>query len=144
MIDNSIKVRRAEMGDLQVIYRFICELEDEKLDYDLFQQIFKENLVSPNCLYSVAESKTKVIGFISLQTQKLLHHCGTVAEIQEYYVDKKFRSKGIGRLLMDEVKKSAEINNIKSIEVTSNKMRTENIKVYERLGFKLSHNKFTL
>lgn len=34
------------------------------------------------------------------------------------------------------------INNIVSIEVTSNKKRIENINIYERTGFRLTHNKF--
>jgi (aminoalkyl)phosphonate N-acetyltransferase len=33
---------------------------------------------------------------------------------------------------------------LKSIEVTSNKLRTENVQVYEHLGFRLTHNKFTI
>ncbi|CAM4168699.1 PhnO protein [Pedobacter westerhofensis] len=132
------------MSDLPAIYRFICELEDEVLDYKQFQQIFEENLHNPNWLYVLAEDETEGIGFISLHTHKLLHHNGLVAEIQEFYTSKKSRGKGVGRLLMNYVINSAQSQNVKSIEVTSNKKRAENIKVYESLGFKLTHNKFTL
>ncbi|MEY4538680.1 MAG: hypothetical protein RLZZ306_437, partial [Bacteroidota bacterium] len=33
---------------------------------------------------------------------------------------------------------------LKSIEVTTNQLRIENVNIYKRLGFKLSHNKFTI
>lgn len=144
MINIDVIVRKAKLSDLPTIYKFVCKLEDEELEYDLFQLIFNENQLSSKNLYYVAEVESKVVKFISLQTQKLLHHCGTVGEIQEFYIDKEHRSKGIGKLLMNEVKSYVEANDIKSIEVTSNKARTENIKVYEGLGFKLTHNKFTL
>ncbi|RZJ48580.1 MAG: GNAT family N-acetyltransferase, partial [Flavobacterium sp.] len=52
--------------------------------------------------------------------------------------------KGVGRKLIDEIIKYSEQNNLKSIEVTTNKKRVENVLIYENLGFTLSHNKFTI
>ena len=139
-----IHIREATLNDITHVYRFICELEDELLDGESFRQVYETNLGSEYCLYWVAEAGGEIIGFISLHIQQLLHHCGTVGEIQEFYIDKDFRGKGIGRLFMNKVEKYAEAKNIKSLEVTSNKKRVENIKVYEGLGFKLTHNKFTI
>jgi PhnO protein len=84
------------------------------------------------------------MGFITFHTQYLLHHIGLVGEIQEFYVTQNFRNKGIGRKLIDEIMEIADQNNLKSIEVTTNKKRIENIAIYENLGFNLSHNKFTI
>jgi (aminoalkyl)phosphonate N-acetyltransferase len=139
-----IIIRNAEPKDLDSIYHFICNLENEVFDFQLFKCIFDENLENPSFVYIVAESDKKVIGFISLHTQKLLHHCGVVGEIQEFYIDPNFRNQGIGKTLIQEVKTYAKANNLMSIEVTSNKLRTENVQVYEHLGFRLTHNKFTI
>lgn len=142
--ENAVKIRKATISDLPIIYRFICELENNTLDYQLFQQIFEENLLSPKWLYALAEDENEVIGLISLHIHNLLHHCGPVAEIQEFYTDKNSRGKGVGRLLMNYVIDFAQRKNATSIEVSTNKKRAENVKVYESLGFTLSHNKFTL
>ncbi len=139
-----MKIRNAEPKDLDIIYNFICELENEVFDYQIFKGIFEENLQNLNYVYYVAELENQVVGFISFHTQQLLHHCGIVGEIQEFYVAQNFRGERIGKLLIDEVKDYAKTHKLKSIEVTSNKLRTENVYIYEHLGFRLSHNKFTI
>ena len=139
-----MNIRNAELKDLNIIFDFICELENEVFDYQVFKGIFEENLNNQNYVYFIAESYGQVTGFISFHTQKLLHHCGVVGEIQEFYIDSNFRNQSVGKMLMQKVKTYAEANNLKSIEVTSNKTRTENVQVYEHLGFRLTHNKFTI
>lgn len=141
---NDITIRNAASNDLPGVYRLICELENEPFNYELFERIFEANLKRTDCFYYVATSGNNIVGFISFHIQYLLHHCGAVGEIQEFYVDQSFRGKGVGRLLMNEVKKAAVINKVTSLEVTSNKKRVENVAVYESLGFKLTHNKFTI
>ena len=139
-----MNIRNTEFKDLDAIYNFICELENEVFDYQIFKGIFEGNLQNLNYVYYVAEKGNQVVGFISFHTQKLLHHCGIVGEIQELYVVPNFRNQQIGRFLVNKVKDYAKTHKLKSIEVTSNKLRNENIQVYEHLGFRLSHNKFTI
>lgn len=139
-----IKIRKVEKHDLDFVYKSICELENEELDFDVFAAIFNENIANPKNVYLMAENEKKGIGFISFHTQHLLHHCGLVGEIQEFFIDQKYRGQGVGRLLINETKNFAEQNNLKSIEVTTNRRRVENVLIYENLGFTLSHNKFTI
>ncbi|WP_119793273.1 GNAT family N-acetyltransferase [Flavobacterium anhuiense] len=137
-------IRKAENQDLDFVYKAICELENEVLDFEVFEMIFNENISSPKNLYIIAENETEGLGFISFHTQNLLHHCGLVGEIQEFFIHQKYRGQGVGRLLINEILNFAEQNNLKSIEVTTNKKRVENVAIYENLGFTLSHNKFTI
>lgn len=137
-------IRKAENQDLDFVYKAICELENEVLDFEVFKMIFNENISSPKNLYLIAENETEGLGFISFHTQNLLHHCGLVGEIQEFFIHKKYRGQGVGRLLINEILSFAEKNALKSIEVTTNKKRVENVAIYENLGFTLSHNKFTI
>lgn len=140
----SVHIRKAIPADLNGIYELVGALEHCTFEPKIFAQIFEENLNNPNCLYWVAATEQQTVGFISFHIQNLLHHCGPVGEIQEFYIDKAFRNKGMGRCLMNEVLAYAKAAAIKSIEVTSNKRRIENIRVYESLGFTLTHNKFTI
>ena len=139
-----INIRKVEKQDLDFVYKAICELENEVLDFEVFERIFNENISNSKNLYLIAENEMEGLGFISFHTQNLLHHCGLVGEIQEFFIHQKHRGKGVGRLLINEIKNFAEQHNLKSIEVTTNKRRVENVAIYENLGFNLSHNKFTI
>ena len=139
-----VEIRKVENQDLDFVYKSICELENEILDFEVFAAIFNENIVNPNNLYLLAENENEQLGFISFHTQNLLHHCGRVGEIQEFFIDKNHRGKGIGRQLIEKIIQFSDQNNLKSIEVTTNRKRVENVLIYENLGFTLSHNKFTI
>jgi len=139
-----IHIRKVENHDLNFVYKSICELENEELDFKIFEEIFKENISSPNNLYLLAENENEALGFVTFHTQNLLHHCGLVGEIQEFFIDKNHRGHGIGRQLIEKIMQFSEANNLKSIEVTTNRRRVENVLIYENLGFILSHNKFTI
>ena len=143
-MDSAISIRKATIDDVEIVFRFLCELGNEELDFVVFKRIYSENISNTKNLYLVSESENSVNGFISFHTQNLLHHSGLVGEIQEFYIDKGFRGKGIGKLLVYKIKDYAKQHSLKSIEVTSGKKRVENVLVYEKLGFKLSHNKFTI
>ena len=141
---SKIKIRKVEKQDLDFVYKAICELENEILNFEVFKEIFNDNISNPKNLYLIAENENESLGFISFHTQNLLHHCGLVGEIQEFFIHQNFRGQGVGRQLINEVLHYANQNNLKSIEVTTNKKRVENVAIYENLGFTLSHNKFTI
>jgi len=143
-MNSKINIRKIERQDLDFVYQSICELENEVFDFEVFSEIFNSNISKPNNVCLIAEDENESLGFITFHIQNLLHHCGLVGEIQEFFIDKNHRGKGVGRKLIDEILKYAQENNLKSIEVTTNKKRIENVAIYENLGFTLSHNKFTI
>lgn len=144
MMNSKIEIRKIEKQDLDFVYKSICELENEILDFKTFEEIFNENISNPSNLYLLAENEKEGIGFISFHTQKLLHHCGLVGEIQEFFIHQNYRGQGIGRQLIEKIMQFANQNKLKSIEVTTNRKRVENVLIYENLGFGLTHNKFTI
>lgn len=141
---SKVQIRKVAKQDLNFVYKAICELENEILNFEVFKEIFNENTSNSKNLYLIAEIENEGVGFISFHTQNLLHHCGLVGEIQEFFIRQNHRGKGIGRQLIEKIKQYADQNNLKSIEVTTNKRRVENVAIYENLGFTLSHNKFTI
>lgn len=143
-MSSNFQIKKVKTQDLDFVYKSICELEKEELNFEIFKEIFNENLANPNNFYLIAEKDNEGIGFISFHTQNLLHHCGRVGEIQEFFINENHRGKGVGRQLIEKIMQYAEEHNLKSIEVTTNKRRVENVMIYENLGFTLSHNKFTI
>lgn len=143
-MQSNLQIRKVKNQDLDFVYKSICELENEELNFEVFTTIFNENIANPNNIYLIAENENEGVGFISFHTQNLLHHCGRVGEIQEFFINENHRGKGIGRQLIENIMQYAEDHKLKSIEVTTNKRRVENVLIYENLGFTLSHNKFTI
>ena len=141
---SQVGIRKVKQQDMDFVYKSICELENDELNFEIFASIFNENIANPNNLYLIAEKENEGLGFISFHTQNLLHHNGRVGEIQEFFINKKHRGKGVGRQLTQQIMQYAEEHKLKSIEVTTNKRRVENVMIYENLGFTLSHNKFTI
>ena len=143
-MNSNLQIRNIKPQDLNFVFKSICELENEELNFEIFAAIFNENIANPNNLYLIAENENEGVGFISFHTQNLLHHNGRVGEIQEFFINQNHRGKGVGRQLIEKIMQYAEEHNLKSIEVTTNKRRVENVMIYENLGFTLSHNKFTI
>jgi PhnO protein len=136
-------IKAASADDLKFIYGVVCELENFSFDFDEFSLIYSKNISNPDNLYLILLEDNINIGYISLHAQSLLHHCGLIGEIQEFYINKNYRNKGLGKLLINEIEKEAKIRKLKGLEVTSNKKRIENVTIYMNLGYSLSHNKFT-
>lgn len=136
-------VRLAKLADIKAIYKFVCELEDCHLDEKTFEKAYYLNLFDVDNIYLVAELVSEVIGYLSCHSQLLLHHGGrSVGEIQEMYVDSERRNLGVGKLLLDKLKELAASKNIIQIEVTSNKLRDNTHRFYERENFEQTHKKF--
>ena len=138
-----IKIRSAQVEDFEVIYRFINQLENETFNIVKQRAIYDENQKNSNIIYLLAFENDEPAGFISCHAQWLLHHAALIGEIQEMIVAEKFRSKGVGKLLLAELTQLAKSKGIDQLEVTSSKKREGAHRFYMREGFMQSHFKFT-
>ncbi len=143
-MSEQISIRTATPNDLEVIYGFICDLEQEELNFEDFREIFLEYLNSRDWLCLLACRSHEILGFMSFHTLRVIHHAGAVGEIQEFYVKPESRNMGIGRILVSHIKAFAREKKLKRVEVATNRKRTQNVAIYEALGFKTTHHKFTL
>jgi PhnO protein len=140
----NISIRKAVPGDMLTIYEQICELESFAFEIKLFENIFFQNINDANKLYYLAEDNLgNCLGFISCHIQLLLHHCGKVAEIQELFVKKEVRGKGIGGELIGYIEKMLKELDCVSFEVTAQNKRLETHEFYKKMGLDLTHLKFT-
>lgn len=135
------KVRPVELRDFSSIHAFLNELQGREFEVQNLKKIFKENIQNPNNIYLIAEKDDLPIGYLGCHTQTLLHHGGKVAEIQEMFIQKAYRNKGIGKQMMDEVKKIAQQKGALQLEVTTRMIRVKAIEFYKRESFEDTHKK---
>ena len=137
----SLSVRPASLNDLQIVYEFLCDLEDVILDKALFEQVFQRNLTNPLVFYLIAEWANRAVGFVSCHVQYILHHTGKVGEIQELYVKPDHRNQRIGQALVTALDTLAHQEDFVNLEVTTNQKRTDTVRFYEREHFSRTHFK---
>lgn len=139
----SLTIRSATVDDQDVVYEFLCELEDETLDRTGFNSCFDQNLANPMVHYLIAElpAPDGPVGFVSCHVQYLLHHTGKVGEIQELFVKPAYRSQQIGRQLVNALIALAYQEELVNLEVTTNQKRNDAIRFYEREEFIATHLK---
>lgn len=134
--------RKATSDDLESIYLLICDLEDQHIDGEIFESIFLKNIADPNTHYIVAEINNRIVGFLSLHVQYILHHSKPTCELQELNIFPELRGSGIGSQLIAEAEKIAKKLDLEEIELTTKIHRHRAQSFYQKLGFTHTHNKF--
>lgn len=134
-------IRPAQADDVATLHRMMSDLENQILPQEPFTAIFLKNLADERIGYFLAESSGEAVGMVSCHVQWLLHHAAPVAEIQEMYVSPELRSQRIGQRLLEAVKLFALQRGAGQLEVTSNQLRTDAHRFYEREGFLKTHCK---
>ena len=128
--------------DKEQIHNMLSDLEGKYLNKREFNKIFKENITDQNIFYLAAYLNKNIVAFASMHIQKLLHHTGKIAELQEIYVSPSVRGKGIGKILINKMKLIAKNKGCKNLEVTCNIRRKDTHKFYLREGLNQTHYKF--
>jgi GNAT superfamily N-acetyltransferase len=80
-------------------------------------------------------SENRIIGTYSIVMFRI--PTGSVARIEDVVVDKDWRGKGIGKLMMNHAIEFAKKSEIIKIELTSHQARVEANNLYKSLGFAL-------
>ncbi|HSZ33970.1 MAG TPA: GNAT family N-acetyltransferase [Puia sp.] len=142
-MDSNHEIRSAVLSDAETIFNFVCHLEERNFDFESFKERFSENLNNRDNIYLVAvNEEDESIGFISCHGQSLLHHEGKVFEIQEMYVARNNRDRGIGKALFAALQERLSKMDCESLEVTANIKRSDARRFYTKLGFVQTHVKF--
>jgi (aminoalkyl)phosphonate N-acetyltransferase len=137
-------IRPAVNDDFDAIYRFVCGLEEEEFDKDALREIYHHCLKREDSIYLIAVVADRPVGYLSCHGRLLLHHCGKVFEIEEFYIEPECRSKGIGRLLLAALHaRLASVPHV-LLEVCSNMLRESAHRFYEANGFEKTSFKFKM
>ncbi len=142
-MEANYKIRSAVAHDVDTVFSFISHLEERTFDFNRFKEKYSDNLDREEVIYLVAVNETdEVIGFISCHGQELLHHEGQVFEIQEMYVARNYRDRGIGKALFAVLIEKLGKTDCESLEVTTQIKRADAKRFYLKLGFVQTHLKF--
>lgn len=137
-------IREAREQDAKAIHGLICDLESENVPLAPFTKIFKNNRKRKHIGYFVAQADEQVLAFGSVYLSQLLHHGGSVAEIQELIVARGFRHNRIGNTLVQEMVEWSRRRGALQVEVSCNKTRVKAQQFYQGMGFCRTHEKFIL
>lgn len=138
---DSISIRKAKPEDFNVIFQFVCALQNREFNYHQLKELYYQNLNNTDNIYLIAELNKQAAGYASYHLQSLLHHGGKVAEIQEMFVLPEYRSLGIGKILMNTIKSEVNEKGAIQLEVTTRIIREQAIQFYIREQFEDSHKK---
>lgn len=144
-----ITIRKAEKADIQTIEELYAELEKDAVYYQPEHFVMSENgsrakytgdiLESDTQIMLVAEDSGSVIGFAHVTLQKakafpcLKPQCNSY--LQDLVVTEKYRSKGIGTMLIDAAKQYSIDSGAEFMRTQVFPMNEDGMRFYIRNGF---------
>jgi len=144
----NVTIRKATRNDVDPIVRLINDGGPEgrprkKLPdalpsgyYEAFERISSD----PKQHLMVVEYEGEVVGTFHMTFLTHLECAGQEdCQVEAVHVNSRFRSQGVGSLMMQWVIAQARIRSCRRVQLTSNKLRKDAHRFYQRLGFVLSH-----
>jgi ribosomal protein S18 acetylase RimI-like enzyme len=131
-------VREARIGDLEEIHALAAELArtvgDSPPDLEAIRARLSELLEEPRARVLVAENGG-VVGVASLWIKPDLAHGDTVVEVPTLVVAEGSRREGVGKLLMEEIRRLSAENGAELIELVATTQNVAAREFYRSLGF---------
>lgn len=141
-----IIIRKATIDDLEDIQRLNNELfkyEYKKFDPLLVvgwpftesgEKYFRD--IIENEVAFVAVDNDATVGYLA-GTMDVKNSCymGTMAELDNFYVDERYRGNGIGGKMVDEFKKYCSEKGVDTIKVTASALNLGAVAFYKKNGF---------
>ncbi len=136
MIDN-LEITKATTVDIPFILKLYAQIDnDEILSIDSAKNIFNKFKLYPNYSLYVAKVKGRVVGTFELLIMDNLAHKGAPSGVvEDVVVDENYRSKGIGKKMMEYAKGICQKNGCYKLTLSSNILRDRAHKFYDNLGF---------
>lgn len=141
-----VNIRKAILEDLKYVQELnykLFELEYNNFDPALNmnwtfsekgENYFRE-LIKSGTVW-VAVDNNKVIGYLAGSIgEKPSYVTTSLAELDNFYIEKEYRRQGIGKKLVEEFKQYCINNQIQEIKVTANAKNTNARAFYENNGF---------
>ena len=133
-------IRKANPADASHLVRLLEQLE-HPLDITVVREkIHAYKLANYHLL--VSEVNNQVIGFASLHWYDVFYSPGYVGRITAFCIDEKFRSKGLGRTLLQAVEEFFKTRGCIRIEVSSNERRSGAHQFYLSNGYIINSKRF--
>ena len=131
-------MREARIGDLEEIHALAAELArtvgDSPPDLEAVRARLSDLLEEPRARVLVAENGG-VVGVASLWIKPDLAHGDTVVEVPTLVVAEGSRREGVGKLLMEEIRRLSAENGAELIELVATTQNVAAREFYRSLGF---------
>lgn len=146
----SMEIRRATPEQSAAITEMVGELLEEimnsigekafNFDRDETKERLRQFLVDQRSLVFVAEDAGYEAGFIALYESYALYAEGAFGTIPELYVRPAYRSRGVGKMLVEKAKEFAAAKRWTRLEVTTPPLPQfeRTLRFYEKEGFSIS------
>ena len=144
-----IEIRKASVRDLDDILRLNLELfKKERRGYDKLldmnwtygegKKYFQRRITRKNGFVVVAEHKGKFVGYLCGGISKMESYRiqKKHAELENMFIEKKFRGQGIGKKLAERFFDWCQENKVELVLVSASFGNSEAVHFYEKFGFK--------
>jgi ribosomal protein S18 acetylase RimI-like enzyme len=136
-----VVIREAGFNDLAQIVELALEM-GYKISPQGIRPVLEHHIKNPDYYIFLAVENDQVIGMVGFNIKYYLHREKPVLYIGSIVVREKFRSLGIGKMLMAKVEEIAKQRGCNSIQLNSNKRRLRAHEFYKKLGFEEVSLKF--
>lgn len=137
---DSLEIRKATTTDIPMILELYAQKEIDNgdiLSQDEAIKIFNKFQTYPNYSLYLAEIGNRVVGTFELLILDNLAHKGSKSGIvEDVVVDSDYRSKGIGKRMMEYAMDICRNNTCYKLTLSSSIHRDKAHRFYENLGFK--------
>ena len=142
-----IKVRKAKLSDLETILKMSRNLFkferkfgktfNMKWTYsEVGKKYFTGRLMHKDAIVLIAVDGEIPAGYLCSFKQKYYYRSlNPIAEIENMYIDDKYRYKGVGKLLFKKLKQLLKREGVKRIKVGTLSQNEQAIRFYKRIGF---------
>jgi len=142
-----INIRKATIDDLEHILAlnkklfeyeagFTGEFNQEWTCSQAGQEFFKTRLENENVFALIAEEDSSVLGYILVRIQETaFRKRNLIAEVEHLFIQEEMREKGVGTMLMEEIKKILRSKNVPRLKVQALSKNTNAISFYKKHGF---------
>jgi ribosomal protein S18 acetylase RimI-like enzyme len=143
MEKSKIKLRFTEATDVKSIIELLAQLDrpfpKDKYETKKFQKLLKSYILSSSAKANrgiiLASTDSKIIGLVSFELLKRLNQPLREFWIPDLVVSEEYRSRGIGKLLLQKCEFIAKRKKCYRIRLESRNDRIDSHNFYKRIGF---------
>lgn len=137
-----MEIRKIKMEDFDGVFELLNELYENKIEYAIFAQKYKESLEDSNFYGIVAIEENKVVGVLISRVINRLAKKKNILFIDDLIVNEKCRNTGIGKKLIQTATDYAISVDCGTLELTSMLQNVNAHRFYENNGFEKRQYKF--
>lgn len=135
-------IKKIELKDLEEVFELLNELYEYKIEYSIFNEKYKSILKDDNFYGIVAIEDEKIVGVLTSRLINRLARKKNILFIDDLIVNKAYRNKHIGKLLIENATEYAISRDCESLELTSLIENVNAHRFYENNGFKKGQYRF--